>query len=304
MSERKIRAAPRSLREALSPAELAAEKWFDGVRALSSYWSRPDDTDLQSQLVKYFKEPDPKPLERTCMTAIVRAYGVMLAEAARDWRPDVLVRVLASAETRPDSSRPHSLLARIVSEATGAMDFTHIFFRTEPRKPMRMIDRLSGNEPLRQRIGYVLQDLFVTPAELGGTVLVVDDIYNLGATARAYAAALKRFCGAQRVYAVNIAAARFSGGKDGWGYLSLDVERFVEIARKHIGSDDPADAFDDAWVARGAAEYHLRSDCPKLPGCGHRSLVFLARRDRVPCPSCAARDPCMVVGWLKRGFGI
>lgn len=272
----------------LSAEELAHGDWCDGVRALGSYWQRTDDADLQSQLVRYFKGPGPRPLGRPCMVAIVRAYGAMLADAARDCRPQMLVRVIASGETRPDPQRPHSMLARVVSDALGIPDFSHLFFRTEPRKPMRMVDRLAGPQVLQQRINYVLQDLFVSPVRLGGIVLVLDDIYNLGATARVYAAALKRLCGAERVYSVNLAAARFAGGKDGWGYLTLDTDRFAADARKHLGSHDPADALDDVWVQRGAAEFHASSECSKLAGQGHRSFRFLACRDRVPCAACAA----------------
>jgi hypothetical protein len=300
MAERPARRVPTALRTALSPQELAREKPCDAVRALGSYWSRPDDTDLQSQLVKYFKEPTPRPLERPCMTAIVRAYGTMLADAASEWHPNAVVRVLASAETRPDPARPHSLLARLVSEALSVPEFTHLFFRTEPRKPMRMIDRFSGPEVLRQRIDYVLQDLFVSPADIGGNVLIVDDIYNVGATAAVYAAALKRFCGAEHVYAVNMAAARFSGGKDGWGFLALDVDHFVGIARSPAGPRDPSDSFDDVWIERGAVQFHLRPDCARIGGKSHRSLRFLASRARVPCPACAASGPRSAIRrWLE-----
>lgn len=281
---------PQPLRAALSLAELADNVSYDGLRALSSYWSRHDDTDLQSQLVRYLKEPRVDPLRRPCVLAMVRAYGAMLAGICSDWKVDAVVRVLASAEKRAEPERPHTILARVVCDALHAPDFSHLFFRTEPRKPMRMLDRFGGPDVLRRRIAYVLQDLFVTPARLGGSVLVVDDIFNLGATARVYAAALKRFCGAERVYVANIAAARFSGGKDGWGYLALDVERFARLARANLGPSDPEDAFDDAWLARGAAAFHAGRDCTRIAGKIHRSFRFLACRDRVPCPACGVID--------------
>jgi hypothetical protein len=215
----------------------------------------------------------------------------MLADIARSWQPTAIVRVLSSSETHPDLSKPHSLLAKVIADAIGVVDLPHLFFRTEPRKPMRMINRLSGDEPLRQRIFYVQQDLFVTPSDIGGRVLLIDDIYNLGATARVYAAALKKFCNVEKVYSLNMAAARFMGGKDGWGRLILDIEKLVDIARGHLGPNDLPDAFDYAWVARKTPDYHLCSDCNAIYEQAHRSLVFLARRDRVPCPTCAGSAP-------------
>lgn len=272
----------------------------DGVAALGSFWVRPDDSDLQSTLVKYFKQHDHSSTAKPGISAITQAYAVMLSEAALKWKPTAVVRVLASGETRPDPTRPHSALVRSVAEKLGLLDYTHLFFRTEPRRPMRMIDRFSGPNMLRQRIDYVLQDLFVIPHDIGGCVLVIDDIYNLGATASVYAAALKQFCGASRAYSANLAAARFSGGKDGWGRLSLDIDRFISLARPAIARDDPADAFDDAWVERGTAEFHSRSDCPRITGKTHRSILLFARRERAPCPSCAVRNPH---GTIRRWLG-
>jgi hypothetical protein len=280
-----MKTIPISLRSAFSSAELAAGDWFDGVKSLGSYWSRDDDSDLQSQLVKYFKQPVIKPLDQPYIYPLTKAYSVMLADIARDWQPTALVRVLSSSEIRPDLSKPNSLLARNISEILNIPDFTGIFFRTEPRKPMRMIDRLSGDETLRQRISYVQQDLFLTPEDIGGRVILIDDIYNLGATARVYTAALKKYCKADNVYSINIAAARFSGGKDGWGKLMLDVDKLTSIARSYLNPNSPQDAFDDAWIVRKAPDYHLGPDCKAIAGQAHRSFVFLARSERVPLPS-------------------
>lgn len=287
MSESTFKVTPRSLRQSLSLDQLSDDGLVDDVMALGSYWSRPDDTDLQSRLVKYFKEAYPRPSEKPRLPAIVHAYSEMLCQSAKDLKAKAIVRVLASGETRHESTRPQSMLVNQISQALSLTDYTHLFYRTEPRKPMRMVHQLAGNDMLRQRLGYVLQDLFIFPQEIGGTVLVIDDIYNLGATARVYAGALKRFCEVKKVYSLNIAAARFHGGKDGWGYLSLDVDSFA----KHAQSVESSDSFDLAWIGKGSAEYHLKHDCLQLQS-GHKTLLFLARENRVPCPSCAVvADP-------------
>lgn len=300
MDGRKLPTTPRALRTVLAATELAEHNPCDGVRAISSYWSRADDADLQSLLVKHFKDPGPKPLQKPCLAAITRAYGVMLADVAKDWHPTAVLRVLSSSETRPDPERSQSLLVQCISNALDIPDFTHLFFRTEPRKPMRMIDRFAGPETLRQRIGYVLQDLFVTPAEIGGTVLIVDDIYNLGATARVYSAALKQFTRAGKAYSINIAAARFSGGRDGWGRLALDCVRFAELARTFSAPEDPPDAFQEVWAERNATDFHLAPDCPRIAGTAHPSVGFLAHPERVPCFTCASVSPKSAIRqWLQ-----
>jgi len=284
----------------LSSAELLCDGWYDGIKALGSYWPHHDDTDLQSRLAKYPKQPADNPLALPLMLPVVRAYADMMTEDSSNLRPNAIVRVLSSSETKADNNRPMSLLAQTVSKNLGAAYFTSLFFRTESRNPMRMVERLAGNETLRQRINYVLQDLFILPADIGGTVLLIDDIYNLGATVRVYSAALKKFCSVERVYSVNIAATRFFGGKDGWGFLKLDADKFATFARKHIGHNDPDNAFDNVWIERSAPDYHLSSDCPKLSN-GHRSFLFLVNNDRVPCPSCAAPSARKTIGnWITR----
>jgi hypothetical protein len=301
MNGRGFRAVPQSLRAAFPAAELVQDHWLDDIQALGSYWVRPDDTDLQSQLVKYFKEPCARPMDRSCMTAITRAYADMLVDASRLWKPSSIVRVLASGETQLDAARPHSFLVNAMALSLGATDLSHLFFRTEPRKPMRTIDRLGGPEVFRQRIGYVLQDLFIRPASIGGTAIIVDDICNLGATATVYAAALKRFAGVERVYSVNMAAARFSAGKDGWGHLALNIDKLAELSRHHAAGRDPDSAFDSVWLQRAKSDFHVNQSCPLIEDRAFRSLRFLAERERVPCPSCSAVDPRGAISrWLER----
>lgn len=303
MSERQGIQVPRALRRELSVDRLLSDKWCDSTSALGSYWSRSNDCDLQSQLVKCFKGSGSKPLQKTLLTAIARAYAAMIADAARCLRPSAVVRVLSSGETVPDPLRPHSILIRQISDALRAPDFTHMFFRTEPRKPMRVIDRFSGQEVLRQRIGYILQDLFIKPHHIGGTVVLIDDIYNLGATARVYAAALKTFAGVERVHSINIAAARFSGGKDGWGHLALDIDLFAELAGMNLTSVEADNAFEQVWIESGAAVFHLSKDCAKLAHQAYISLRFLAHQERVPCPACASvSSKTTIRQWMRDQF--
>jgi hypothetical protein len=284
MENAKRKTTPVPLRTAVNAASLASESICDGVITLGSFWPRPTNLDLQSRLVKHFKSMPEQP----GVAAITHAYAELLAEATRKCAPTAIVRVLASGETHIDDQRPHSMLAELVADGLGATVANAIFFRTEPRRPMRMIHRFSGTDMLRQRINYVAQDLFVVPQQLPATVLLIDDIYNLGATARVYAFALKTYCGVDKVYSANLAATRFDGGKDGWGRLHLDVDRFSAAARKH----DSSGLFDDAWVDHNGALFHTRPACPRLNGPANESIRLFAAEDALPCPSCTVvQDP-------------
>ncbi len=271
------------LRTIIDARALAEQKSYDGIVALGSFWTRGDNLDLQSRIVKCFKTPGVDALEVPGVGEITRAYAELVAGAAKRWSPEAVVRVLSSGETRVDEGRPHSLLATMVAQALGAAQASDVFFRTEPRKPMRMIDRFSGTDMLRQRIHYVTQDLFILPRKLPDTVLLIDDIFNLGATARVYAQALKSCCGVRWVYSANLAATRFDGGKDGWGTLKLDINLFLSIAR----TLNAGGFFEDAWTERATNVFHNRADCPRIEQSALRSIMLFATEDRVPCPSCA-----------------
>ncbi len=301
MSLEQSRVTPIPIRTLLSAADIAASDPCNDACALSSFRVRHDDTDLQSQLVKFFKTRSRETASEPCRLAVTRAYARMLSDAASKWQPTAVVRILASDEMRVDPSRPHSLLANLFCEMTGAHDYSHRFFRTEIRRPMRMIDRLSGPEVLKQRIGYVIQDLFVLPVHIGGTVIILDDIYNLGASAAVCGGALKQLCGVERVYSLNLAATRFRGGKDRWGRLELNTDRFLSLAKDYIGAEDPKDSFDQVWIERQKESYHSRRDCSCISDHPYGSLVFLARRNRIPCPSC---QPIRKSSVFARWFGV
>lgn len=275
---------PVSLRRKFTSVELASERWFDENTALGSYWPCTGDPDLQSQIVKFFKTGDSE-VQRSCLSAITNVYASMVCDIAAKWKPDAVLRVLGSSETRMCPSRPQTMLSNLISKRLGVKECTDIFFRTEPRNPMRTIERLSGPEMLRSRIDYVLQDLFVVPDNVGKSVIVIDDIYNLGATARVYAAALKRICGVNRVYNINLAATRFQGGRDGWGRLTLDIDRFLAKSRSYLPTNE-IQLLADAWVEPNSPDYHLKQDCQMIKGRVHRSVQFLASCNRVPCPVC------------------
>ena len=180
----------------------------------------------------------------------------------REW----VVRVLGSAETQPDQARPLSLLAGKLCGLTGAREATHLFFRSQPRPPMRMVERLSGPEALRNRLRYVVQDLFVRPAELGGSVLLIDDIANTGASARVYAAALKAHAGVERVIAVSLAATRFKSGSEVRGILKLDTSPLDShpTLRRVLLDSQPA--------------VHLIENCPAIQPPFTLEMRFLAER--------------------------
>lgn len=282
---------PRPLRGALSASLLVDNTWYDSMVALGSYWPRREDLDLQSALVKYLKTPCPSPMALPAMRGIVHGYAQLIERLHWDCPPTTVVRVLGSSETVANANRPQSLICDIIARSLGAQCPTDLFFRMDTRKPMRMVDRLSGPDVLRSRIHYVLQDLVVVPRQVGETVLLLDDICNLGATARVYAAALKMFCGAKRVYSVNLSAARLQQGRDGWGALALDIEAFLDAGRRFYAGGAESELLSDAWTERGANVYHVRPDCNQLAATPRRTIVLFAREANVPCPTCAAHDP-------------
>ena len=160
------------------------------------------------------------------ISALCEFYANLVIGAVAGFKLDSVVRVLSSSEKEPDALRPQSLLADAVCRRIGARNFTHLFFKSESRPPMRTVEHLSGPEALKNRIRYAAQNLFIKPFDLGGTVLLIDDIMNTGASMRVYAHALKSFAGVDRVIAVNLAATRFNAAKTATGaHLDLAHER-------------------------------------------------------------------------------
>ena len=200
---------------------ICRENPCDRVRLLGSFWPNSASS-FESHVVKGFKECLPARDFEPWISQLCEFYAELVMEAAGggfEW----VARVLSSAETAPDESRPQHLLEEMVCRRSGARSVTKLFFKTETRPPMRFVERLSGREALHGRVRYASADLFVRPAQLGGRVLLLDDILNTGASIRVYAAALKTHAGAREVHCVNLAATRFAGGRDSLGMLKLDT---------------------------------------------------------------------------------
>lgn len=282
--------------------ELESNKWCDATHFLGSYW--PGASDVQSKIIKAFKEPD-----RTLMPLLLclaSAYAGLIEEVARREQPDAIVRILASKEISPEPDRPLSLLSARLSETLGIPDRTELFFRADGREPMRYVERLSGSEALRARLQYVVQDIFLRPSHAGSCVLLIDDIYNLGATASVYAAALKRFCGAERVVSVNLAATRFQRGKDGRGDLNLDIERFSSLATSAITKEAKrawrgSEPFQIGWIGKDDRILHSSPECSMLGNSkARRTLRFLSGPNAVLCAEC---HPPACSSWIARLMG-
>lgn len=292
---------PISLHASLSSAELAELPAFDRVFALGSYWVRRQDQDLQSCIIRYLKDAGLNQPNPQYIRSFTHSYASMLIDECCGWRPDAIVRVLGSAETTINPLRPLSDLSRIISTHFRVPDYSYMFFRSEPRKPMRMVDQLCGSDMLKRRIQYMTQDLFIRPNNVQGSVLLIDDIYNLGATARVYSATLKKYCNVEKVVTGNLAAARFLGGRDGWGQLKLDIDRFLSVANQHVSPSDSKDGLEIVWVSKTSAEFHSVAECPKMEGKGRRSLRFLACREHIPCPICIEKLANRSIwSWLKK----
>lgn len=286
-----MRNVPIPLRQVLSADGLVRNEPDPPPAALGSFWVE-SNKDLQSRIVKYFKQ---QLASKPTAAALNQAYADMVVQKVREWRPDYVTRVLGGKEVKPDQSSPLSVLAQATASRLG-VPYVTPFFRTETRKSMREIHRLSGPNALRQRIDYVLQDLCILPQDVPGRVLLLDDIYNLGASARVYSAALKQLCKADRVLSFNLAATRFNGGKDGWGYVPLHISQIIELMRIYLPEEQ---LYEIEYVV-------VDGDTAHMPGCPKAShntatLRFLAPDECVQCPECIKPRR---TGWWKRVFSV
>ncbi len=274
---------PISLRAAVSVEELSREEYYDEICFLGSFWPYSNRS-FESRVVKGYKECVPVYDYGPYVMRVADFYCKQILRRLGQQHFDWVVRVMSSAETVPEQYRPMSLLASMLCTRLGARDCTQVFFRSDSRPPMRTVDKLSGAEALRNRIRYVAQDLFVRPANLGGQALLIDDIANTGASMRVYAFALKAFVGIESVVAVNLAATRFAGGKDGRGALSLDTSE--------LESDfDLRCVFLDSCGA-----FHLAADCPLIKGNVSVDMRFVAERKARACPTCSSSH-------VRKGLG-
>ena len=271
------KSTPVPLRSALDVEALASNCACDSVHVLGSFWPN-SKTSFESQLVKSFKDCIPAHDFEPHVSDLSRFYAGLVLEPVSEEKFDWVVRVLSSSETRPEDFRPLSKLVDLLCTRSGARDLTHLFFKAESRPPMRVVKRLRGADALKGRIRYVLEDLFISPRGLGGHVLLVDDIYNLGASSRVYAHALKTYAGAQRVTSVNLAATRFAGGKDGHGMLKLDTTALGEYP-----------LLGEVWLDAQEV-FHRSADCASLRPPASCVPRFAAQQCAEPCPDCLGRQ--------------
>lgn len=268
---------PVPLRNAVDIAELCLADPCDETRALGSFWPS-SRVSFESRLVKTFKACNPPADYEPHISELCGFYAKLAVAKVSGERFDWVVRVLGSREMEAEPSRPQSMLADMICSTTGARNATDLFFRSGARPPMRAIGRLAGPDALKARLQYVVQDLFVRPRRIEGSVLLLDDIANTGASTRVYGFALKQLAGASRVCAVNLAATRFGGGKDGRGMLLLDTSALAETP-----------SLLSVWVDE-AGVFHEREDCPSIRKPITCEPRFIAERSAAPCPTCAARQ--------------
>lgn len=278
---------PIPLRNAVDIAELCRTDPCDENRALGSFWPY-SRASFESRLVKAFKACSPMSDFEPHISALCRFYAGLVAGSLGEEQFDWVVRVLGSRETQAEASRPQSALADMLCTMIGARNATDLFFKSEARPPMRVVNRLAGSDALKARLQYVVQDLFVRPRQIGGNVLLIDDISNTGASMRVYAFALKELAGASRVCAINLAATRFSGGKDGYGMLRLKMDGL---------SDCPS--LSEVWVDEAKA-LHARQDCRSASEKLTSEVLFMAERASTPCPLCAGKPPAKRRWWQLR----
>jgi len=267
-------AVPVPLRRALDLDSLCRENPCDRVIVLGSFWPNSRGS-FESHVVKSFKECVPARDFQPHISALCEFYAHLILSATGSERFDSIARVLSSSERELEIDRPQSLLADRLCAVTGAGNLSSLFFKSESRPSMRTVSRLSGPDALRPRVQYVLQDLFVRPRRNGGSVLLIDDIFNTGASARVYARALKEFAGAKSVVVANLAATRFQRGRDGHGALSLDTSRM-----------EANDSLRCTWLDENDL-YHRLRDCPAAGSRVSPELAFVSARRGMPCPECS-----------------
>lgn len=257
--------------------KLVASEPCDEMRVLGSFWLNSRSS-FESRLVKVFKACVPVNDFEPHISALCRFYTKLVIESLPAEKFDWVVRVLGSSEAEMEHTRPQSLLADMLCAATGARNATDVFFRSGARPPMRVVDRLSGPEALKARLQYVAQDIFIRPRELGGSVLLIDDICNTGASTRLYAYALKELAGVRRICEVNLAATRFGRGKDGRGMLSLDTAGLADCP-----------SLGEVWTDDDGI-FHTIRDCPSAQKPIASEVRFIAERIASPCPTCVVKE--------------
>ncbi len=271
-----MRKPPLPLRNTIDLTHICETDPCDRTYALGSYWPN-SRMSFESRLVKCFKACSPVVDHEPHISSLCRFYAKMVLEKIGSERFDWVARVLGSKEREAEPSRPQSMLVDMICASMGARNASDVFFKSETRPPMRSVGRLAGPEALKARVQYVAQDLFIRPGKIEGSVLLIDDIGNTGASTRVYGWGLKQL-GASRVCAVNLAMTRFGGGKDGRGMLLLDTSGLGEFP-----------SLMPAWIDE-AAILHQRQDCESLAKAVSCEPRFVAERAAAPCAVCAAEQ--------------
>lgn len=270
----KMNPTPICLRREINVESLCRENPLDGMSILGSFWPN-SRTSFESHLVKAFKDSNPVTSFEPHISQLCDFYALAVLNAVGKRRFTWVCRVLSSGETQPERTRPQSLLLDCICAHSRVNDITHLFYKSNARPPMRTVPRLSGPDALRSRIQYVIQDLFIRPANLGGAALLVDDIMNTGASMRVYARALIAYAGVETVFGVNLAVTRFAGGKDGYGMLRLDTSAL----RNRLG-------LAETWIDAGGI-FHSDFDCDNIRPPAITEVRFMAERRASPCPRCS-----------------
>jgi predicted amidophosphoribosyltransferase len=289
-----IDSAAVSLRTSLNPVSLLGPQEGLEIIALGSFHQRKGELPLFSRLAKLVKTSARDWVELLAQECLHRSYADLIAESASRFQPGALVRVLASGETTHQSNLPMARLADAVCQRLQIPNETGIFTKTYPRPPLRFLPNLSGEAALEDRIRSVLRFLQLFPSKLPDRVMLLDDIYALGASARVYAAALRRYCSVKQVYSINIAAIRFAGGQDAWKHPSSHsalkelASRALELAREawqnHPRHSEAPQLLERVWIEKPVSVLHYAAGC--CPGAAE-TLWFLAHREGGNCPRCA-----------------
>jgi hypothetical protein len=265
---------PVSVARSIDAASLTDTSPCESVVCLGSFWPYSKHS-YESHIVKGFKECNPTNDYQPHISRLCEIYAGLIVQRLGDVRFDWVARALGSTEQKPEPERPLALLESILCSRLGAKSLTHLLYKTESRPAMRLVGQLSGPDVLRRRIQYAAQDLFITPAPAGGRALLIDDIFNTGATMRVCAYALKEFAGIESVTGMNLAATRFKAGRDGHGRLQLDTSQF-----------EPVPDLGSVWLDANGM-FHEDEACPIIEGAASARLRFLAEKRAAPCPACA-----------------
>ncbi len=267
--------------------ELKTSDPCDKTIILGSYYPHATD-DFQSRVVRVFKDCDPSHKVEPYGTELCQFYTPLILDAIMGFRFDYIVRILSSSERMPDPLRQLELLVDTVSKHTSAVDCTKMFFRCGVRPPMHNIEKLAAKGALKERITYAKTDLCIRPMPLGGSVLLLDDVFYTGASNRVYAYALKKYCGVSRVVAVNLAAARSEDGKDGLGKLTLDTSTIEESVDLR-----------PVWVDKKDV-YHFDKCCAESTTDIFVDLRFFAERYARECDACESAHHEKPTKWWNR----